>query len=245
MVEWERRDVEGGGKLVISWEDCSESPREWCNIGHFLTWAGRYGSPDENLFADPMGLLEELLGEFFGYAELAAAVEGGRIPGLRFDGRGVLEEQGWKGGWSEVYGWEAEDDEECRKDALCEAMAEELAACRRLLDDKICILPVFMFDHTGIAYSTVDFNDPWDSGFVGFIYASSADLEKAGIEQGRPRKEVERYLRKEVERYSQWANGEVFCLELYDKDGELVDSVGGVYDDMLEEQAEQLVKDAA
>lgn len=245
MVEWERRDVEGAGKLVISWEDCSESPREWCNIGHFLTWAGRYGSPDENLFADPMGLLEELLGEFFGYAELAAAVEGGRIPGLRFDGRGVLEEQGWKGGWSEVYGWEAEDDEECRKDALCEAMAEELAACRRLLDDKICILPVFMFDHTGIAYSTVDFNDPWDSGFVGFIYASSADLEKAGIEQGRPRKEVERYLRKEVERYSQWANGEVFCLELYDKDGELVDSVGGVYDDMLEEQAEQLVKDAA
>ena len=52
-------------------------------------------------------------------------------------------------------------------------------------------------------------------------------------------------MKAEVERYSQWANGEVFFLELYDKDGELVDSIGGIYDDMLEEHVEQLVKDAA
>ncbi len=245
MVECERRDVEGGGELVISWEDCSESPREWCNVGHFLTWAGRYGSPDENLYHDPMGLLKELIDEFFGYAELVAAVEVGRIPGLRFGGRGVLEEQCWKGGWSDVYGWDEEDDEGCRKDVLCEAMAEELSACRRLLDEKICILPVFMYVHSGVAYGTADFNDPWDSGFVGFIYATPADLDEAGIEQGRPREEIVRRLKAEVERYSQWANGEVFFLELYDKDGELVDSIGGIYDDMLEEHVEQLVKDAA
>mgnify|MGYP004477840225 CR=1 FL=1 len=236
MVECERRDVEGGGELVISWEDWSESPREWCNIGHFLTWAGRYDSPDENLYPDPMGLLEELLGEFFGYSELVAAVA--------FDVP-ALEERGWKGGWSEVCDWDAEDDEECRKDALCEAMAEELAACMRLLDEKICILPVFMHVHSGVAYGTADFNDPWDSGFVGFIYATPADLDEAGIVPTASRKDIIRFLNDEVERYSQWANGEVFCLELYDKDGELIDSIGGVYDDMLEWYADQLVKDAA
>src|SRR5574344_1075922 len=33
----------------------------------------------------------------------------------------------------------------------------------------VCKLPLYVYDHSGICMSTTDFNDPWDSGKVGFI----------------------------------------------------------------------------
>jgi hypothetical protein len=36
---------------------------------------------------------------------------------------------------------------------------------------KAVLLTVYMFEHGGVALSTGDFGDPWDSGQVGWIYA--------------------------------------------------------------------------
>ena len=40
----------------------------------------------------------------------------------------------------------------------------------------IVILPLFLFDHSGITISTSAFNNRWDFGQVGFIYATKEDV---------------------------------------------------------------------
>ena len=42
---------------------------------------------------------------------------------------------------------------------------------------KIIYLPLYLFDHSGLSMSTGDFGDPWDSGQVGYIYASYEDAK--------------------------------------------------------------------
>ena len=49
--------------------------------------------------------------------------------------------------------------------------------------DAHIIMPVFMYDHSGVALSLKPFHDPWDSGQVGFMYASKARvLKDFGVE---------------------------------------------------------------
>lgn len=43
---------------------------------------------------------------------------------------------------------------------------------------KIIYLPLNLLDHSGLSISTGDFGDPWDSGQVGYIYASYEDAKK-------------------------------------------------------------------
>jgi hypothetical protein len=45
----------------------------------------------------------------------------------------------------------------------------------RFLDKHYVILPLYLYDHSGITMSTGRFSCPWDSGQVGFIYMSLKD----------------------------------------------------------------------
>lgn len=96
-----------------------------------------------------------------------------------------------------------------------------------------CIwLPVYRYEHSGIAFNTTGFHCPWDSGQTGYIYVTKADVRK---EYGWKRITAERaekiksYLRNEVETYSQWANGEVYGFITKDAEGEEIDSCWGFY----------------
>ena len=77
-----------------------------------------------------------------------------------------------------------------------------------------CIyLPVFIYDHSGVAYSTTPFHCPWDSGWVGFIFIPKAKVrEEFGwkLITAARRSKIEQYLRDEVETYSKYASGEVY-----------------------------------
>lgn len=78
------------------------------------------------------------------------------------------------------------------------------------------ILPVFMFDHSGVSYRTEPYGDRWDSGQVGFIFATDAQIrEWQGLAPDAPiTPEIEKLitdgLRAEVDEYSAWAGGEVY-----------------------------------
>ena len=41
--------------------------------------------------------------------------------------------------------------------------------------DGMVILPLYLYDHSGITMNTCGFSCPWDSGQVGWIYASAMD----------------------------------------------------------------------
>jgi len=114
------------------------------------------------------------------------------------------------------------------------------------------ILPLNLYDHSGITMSTKGFADKWDSGQVGFIYVSKNELyNKHGINQeylnahaewtnGRTLDKVaEDILSGEVETYDTYLRGNVYqyTLEELDEDGEVIseDSCSGFFGDDLKE----------
>lgn len=116
------------------------------------------------------------------------------------------------------------------------------AALRRTLDD--CgyeTLPVYLYDHGGLSVSTSAYSCPWDSGQLGFIACSP---EKGRYEWGkRWREAARRYMRGEVEEYDQYLRGDVWCVELIDRDGEIIESCCGFFgQDAAEGEARGMLK---
>lgn len=72
-------------------------------------------------------------------------------------------------------------------------------------------LPIYMYDHSGITISTEPFSCPWDSGRVGLIFVSLADVEKEyGEITDEVEKSVYRVLKGEVETFDQYLRGDVW-----------------------------------
>lgn len=96
----------------------------------------------------------------------------------------------------------------------------------------VVILPVYVFSHSGIRVSVKDFNDRWDSGQAGYIYATSDDIKKEyGADNAENRKKAEGVLKGEIETLDQYASGDVYGYKTYDHEGNEVDSVWGYYGD--------------
>ena len=111
---------------------------------------------------------------------------------------------------------------------------------------KYIALPIYIYDHSGVAIRTTPFGCRWDSGKVGYIYISKADaLKEYGgkIVTKKLRERIEGYLSGEIETYSQYISGDVYGFRVFeieaDEDGDFdednedneVDSCWGFYGD--------------
>ena len=94
------------------------------------------------------------------------------------------------------------------------------------------ILPLYLYDHSGITMNTTGFHCKWDSGQVGFIVASAAKLRENYMVKRLTPKHRERataLLRGEVEVFDQYLTGDVYGFVVKDDDGEVTDSCWGFY----------------
>lgn len=111
---------------------------------------------------------------------------------------------------------------------------------RHLLKEHPVVLPLYLFDHSGLALSTTPFHCPWDSGQVGFIVMErEALLKEYGVKiatQDAKRK-AEKVLRAEVDEYGQYLSGDVWGYVVEDDDGEHIDSCWGFYGRAAAEEA--------
>ncbi len=92
------------------------------------------------------------------------------------------------------------------------------------------ILPLYLYDHSGITMNTTGFMCQWDSGQVGWIYCEKG---KEGLSDER----IKGNLIAEVEVYDCYLRGEVFgyvLTELIDGQEYEVDSCWGFYGDDFE-----------
>ena len=91
----------------------------------------------------------------------------------------------------------------------------------------IVILPLSLYDHSGITMYVGSPSCNWDSGYVGYIYMTKETRESNNwtIEQA-----IE-CLKSEVEVYDNYLTGEVWRFIVEDSDGEEVDSCSGYYGD--------------
>jgi hypothetical protein len=94
------------------------------------------------------------------------------------------------------------------------------------------ILPLYMYDHSGISISTSPFSCRWDSGQIGFILVSKKKaLEEFGgkIVTAKLKERLEKILEGEVETYTQYVEGEVYGFQIVDEDDDIIDSCYGFY----------------
>jgi hypothetical protein len=94
----------------------------------------------------------------------------------------------------------------------------------------VVILPVYLYDHSGLRMSTGDFHDRWDSGQVGYIYVTKEDIvRKYGKDTPENREKARNVLKREIETYDQYLTGDVWGYKVTDPKGEELDSVWGYY----------------
>ncbi len=92
------------------------------------------------------------------------------------------------------------------------------------------ILPLYLYDHSGITMSTGSFNCRWDSGQVGWIYLTKEDVRKTyGVKRitSATLDRATKALEAEVKIYDSYISGEVYQFTITDSTGETVDNYGG------------------
>lgn len=94
------------------------------------------------------------------------------------------------------------------------------------------LLPLYLYDHSGITMSTNAFSCPWDSGRVGFIFMTEETAQKevsSSMTDAEHHVHARTFLDSEVRVYSQYIEGDVWYWMLEDEEGNVIDSCSGYY----------------
>jgi hypothetical protein len=110
---------------------------------------------------------------------------------------------------------------------------------KRILKKKdTIVLPVYMYEHSGIALATEPFSCRWDSGFLGWLYTTRAVVREWFSKKRVTNKilyQAYDSMRSELETYNQYIEGDVWGYEIYSlcpscgKPDEVIDSCWGFY----------------
>lgn len=176
-------------KLIVRYDEDAESPREWDNLGKMVCFHGRYDLGDEHDYSGPKdfllnlllehenellaGACPDVLSRLFYYwknhdgandalclellnmaEELTHSQLGDSFPADKLGQVIAKDDPAWL--------WEMVEEELSSGEFL--GIVEYLG--------KYVILPLYLYDHGSITMSTGAFSCPWDSGQVGWIYAS-------------------------------------------------------------------------
>ena len=113
--------------------------------------------------------------------------------------------------------WGLEKAREFVPDLLDLDTPEDQEAVNRILNDKLEIVGLYLYDHSGITMSTAPFSCPWDSGQVGFAYVTLNALAECDMLDPKPtawtpelRARAREIIKQEVEEYDAFLRGEVY-----------------------------------
>ena len=111
---------------------------------------------------------------------------------------------------------------------------------RDSLNQDYVALPLYLLAHGDSSISTQPFNDPWDSGQIGYAICTKENVvstygtDKDWQENGR------KLIRQEIDTYDHYLRGETFVYDVYEYDPftnswEYFDGCSGFYSDDEEE----------
>jgi hypothetical protein len=105
-----------------------------------------------------------------------------------------------------------------------------------IVDNKaLIILPLFLYDHSGLSIRTYPhgYHGSWDCGKIGYIFVSTDKVKKewkVKTISAKLKKTIENNLIAEVETYNDYIQGNIYRYTI-EKNGEHIDSCGGYYGD--------------
>jgi len=219
MEAYETIEVGEDIEVRIIQDTDAESPREWGTFGKMVCWHRRYNLGDEQPKKDREEYLEWLA--FEADPELEEIKE--RVDRI----------------WNHFYpGYQ-------KPERLATKIADQYLKQRieKSLDENYVMMPLYLYDHSGLIMRTGGFSCPWDSGKVGIIYATREEVcKECGEWTAESIEQAERIMAQEVETYSQYLEGDVWGYEVVQKheDGteDILDSCWGFFgDDFCKEEA--------
>ena len=245
--------------LQIAYDDDPMNPRkDYDNFGHMVCWHRRYNLGDEHNFEDTNELLKQLVMDSVDVDKLIDYVKSGKADGVK------LEYDRSAGGWeitsydSQFKKWFSEaffeggfaenkqDIFESLVDALPNSHLHTLAA------EKNIILPLYLYDHSGISMSVGSFigraqHAEWDSGQVGWIYAAPEDIQKEfGNLSADSYQKAEALMKGEVNTYDLYLMGQCYGFRLFEN-GEETESCWGFlgwFSDVAKQIADEVLPES-
>ena len=110
---------------------------------------------------------------------------------------------------------------------------EELESYLYKREKALVVIPVFMYDHSGLSVNTTGFSCPWDSGQIGFIYVSKEKIKNeysCKRISNKLKEQVKEMLVSEVDSYNQYLSGDVYGFNVTDRQsGEELSSCYGFF----------------
>ena len=100
--------------------------------------------------------------------------------------------------------------------------------------DAVVVLPIYIYEHSGVAMNTTGAFCPRGGGQIGFIYATEDDiLDACCVTELSPEalEDVKKILVGEIAEYNAYFSGEVYHFILSGEDGTIIDECGGFYGD--------------
>jgi len=189
--------------------DLDMNPRtEDDNVGKMICFHSRYTLGDEHNHSNPTQFLSHLLGQ--------------------------LAEDTIRDCLKQIDGWTEDDLETIEADPggflgmafVYDESPETVNILLTAIEKHYVILPLHLYDHSGITMNVSGFSCPWDSGQVGWIYCTMVQV----IDEwnGERQKAVD-YLKGEVTIYDQYLTGDIWYFNIENPDGEDVHNCGGFF----------------
>lgn len=220
-------------RLRIEQDNLEDNPRNWDNLGYMVCWHRDYALGDRHNFESPEDFWHEMIRKhiktetLFDYAlsgtgsvklEKNSDEDGEEGFELCYWGYTAFIREGQKPSWcfDKFYdtdniedlksGWYVEDD-------IIDNLS--ISDCQKLLKDIVFYLPLYLYDHSGITMNTGGFSCSWDSGQMGWIYATKEDIQKEyGAFTEENLQKAYQCLEGEVETYAQFLEGDVYWYRL-------------------------------
>ncbi|MEG0049573.1 MAG: hypothetical protein RR865_10435 [Clostridia bacterium] len=236
--------------LLIMEDDEPTNPREdYDNFGHMMCWHSRYNLGDKHDFESSSELLGRLALESVDADTAINYVKSGKANTVRLEYDNF--KQGWKidildsfpNKWYNEKLYIGTLDE--RKEDILEGLMELLPDKNifELASEKNIILPLNLYDHSGISMSVSSFlgraqHAEWDSGQVGWIYATPEDIQKEyGSLSPESYEKAKALLQGEVKTYNYYLNNQCYGFRLYEN-GEEADSCWGFLGELSDVEKE-------
>ena len=217
--------------LFIVDDDQPESPRDdRDNFGKMVCWNRRHTLGDEHDYSEPRDLLRGILFDKYAYSSeteygkpVYDYIKSGKAQEARLEYNSstreweLLENQHWSSNndWYASSSYSAslkgkDVPDWFLDDCLSTLRMSELTELANDMKGMV-MLPLYLYDHSGITMNTGGFSCPWDSGQAGWIYA---DYDKVKENYGEVTPEtLERaksLLQSEVEEYDHYLTGQCY-----------------------------------
>ncbi len=254
--------VKTGGHytLKIVHDEDAVNPREdYDNFGKIACWHKRYTLGDKHDYSDSDDLLRSLVRDSVPDKDVIAFVKDGKADGLKLEydrsGR-EWELKSYDGFFKKWYTeWSSPPPLDPVDGYLADSIRENMASkdLLELAERSHIIAPLYLYDHSILSISMQSFlgrahHADWDSGIVGLVYASHADIAKEyGDASPENIEKARQLLNSETETYDYYLRGECYGFQLY-KDGAEVDSCWGFlgsFSEAVESIREYIPEDAA